>query len=120
MPSKVYRVSSPLGGIPEMTLVVREIVPNDPRFASIELPSGAMHPRGITLRELRGIVGGDEGNLPDLAGRLHPISLKRWENADPDHTYLAVTFTYKGSDNPTEDPVVQALEANDDSNSGGS
>jgi hypothetical protein len=48
---------------------------------------------GHTLAELRKWFGGDEFDLVDPFGRQpHHVSLKQWASADPQKTYIIISF----------------------------
>jgi hypothetical protein len=48
----------------------------------------------MTLRHFRERLGGDEGELRDNRGGIHPVSVRAWENEDPDKTFVRPVFTF--------------------------
>lgn len=57
------------------------------------LPSGDVVYRGTSLRTLRERLGGHEGEATDHWGGRHQISLAEWRDADPDTTFLGISFS---------------------------
>jgi hypothetical protein len=55
---------------------------------------------GPTLRELRARFGGDEGEVEDMYGRIHRLSLAPFADRDPDETALAILFRPRSEDQP--------------------
>lgn len=73
---------------------------NDARFyltvteeMELPYPPGTKLPKGQPLAELRKELEGDEGDVVDpLTGSRHRITLERWKQADPERTYVGVSF----------------------------
>lgn len=50
--------------------------------------------RPMTLRHFRQRLGGDEGEFRGPRGGLHFVSVRAWENEDPDKTFVQPVFTF--------------------------
>jgi hypothetical protein len=95
-----YYIDQPIDVKIEMTLKIEVIQSRD----------GSQPEDTLTLRELRKMLGGDEGFIDDISGKKHRVSLKKWENVDQDKIFFAIGFVHKGHPDPAKDPVFQAME----------
>ena len=54
--------------------------------------------RPQTLRQFRERLGGDEGELRGPRGDLHFVSLRAWQDEDPERTLVLPVFTFTPDD----------------------
>lgn len=75
--------------------------PEDPRASEDVIKGVKRGEAGYSLRDLRTMIGGDEGLATDpFLGERHRLSLKEWQDADPERTrcYLSYRFVPDESD----------------------
>jgi hypothetical protein len=95
---EVRRVKPPL--VPnydpgEMKVTVECFKAGDPKYETVN-EDGTITRRGLTIAQVRNIIGGDEGTFQDVVtGRKIPLSLKQWVNEDPNNTYLLIRVSFK-------------------------
>jgi hypothetical protein len=73
---------------------VEAIDPADPRWISDD-EDGRMRAKGATLRAMRLALAARDGVINDPHGDAHAIALDVWDEADPDATWLVVSFSYQ-------------------------
>lgn len=87
-----------LGPVTPGGAVSVQVVEVSPANASSRetLPDGAHVVMGVPLREIRRILGGDEGYWKHPAtGESLFVSVKRWADRDPDTTLISVRFHHR-------------------------
>jgi hypothetical protein len=73
-------------------VVVRQVDPELVDRVNIE---GTELPAAQSLNRWIERLGGYDGELTDPSGRRHTVSLQQWREADPETTWLQVTFEYE-------------------------
>jgi hypothetical protein len=108
---KTYHPKRDLNNLPvEFKLQVVAFNADDASHPTVTMGDGSVRPAGLSIAELRKRFGGDEGEVRDLSGKTHFVSLKPWADSDPDKTFIIISFQYKGDLKPEDDPVIRALE----------
>lgn len=106
-----YFTSRPLyEGIPGTVTVQIEVFQEENRRSKRE-GSGKT---GISLAQLRQMFGGDEGEMADpYHGKMHRISLRPWDDADAEKTFLHITFRFV-PEKPRTDLSPELTQTNDE------
>ncbi len=94
-----------------VTMSVEAFQAGDSRFE--QEVDGRLIRKGTQLARLRDLFGGrDEGQIRDpYHGDYFLISLKQWADADPDNTYIHVSFQFIPDDPipADQDPGLEGL-----------
>jgi hypothetical protein len=77
-------------------LTLRVAEPDESKTVKLPKMDKAKEFKGVSLRRLREMLGGEEGTLQDPTDpSVHvPVSLKPWRDADPDTTFFWIEWEF--------------------------
>lgn len=88
------------------TMEVIDFQVGDARFEVVR-SDGVVSPLGVSLARLREQFGGEEGTMTGPDGEQYQLSLAPWSAANPDTTYLRMSYRFTPDQPARIDPALQ-------------